>query len=42
MNAILKKSSKMEYHTRLTPIFEAIHPRQLDYNWLLTLAGTQV
>ncbi|MDU0206415.1 hypothetical protein ACYEXS_36090 [Paenibacillus sp. MAH-36] len=36
MNAILKDSKQIQYYTYLGPIFEAIHNRQHDFNWLLT------
>ena len=36
MNAILLKSEQVEFYTFLGPIFESIHNKQLDYNWLLT------
>jgi hypothetical protein len=36
VNSILKDSTQVEYYTYLGPIFESIHNRQLEYNWLLT------
>ena len=36
LNAILVDSNEVQYYTYLGPIFEALHNKQLDYNWLIT------
>lgn len=40
MNSILVDSDEIEYYTFLGPIFEAIHNKQCDYNWLITELNT--
>ena len=36
MHSILENSSQVEFYTYLKPIFNSIHNKQMEFNWLIT------